>query len=38
MTKFEKFMMNCVIIQLFMYMGIAIKSMVILAMGHSGGK
>ncbi len=38
MTKLEKFMMNCVIIQFIMFLGIAIKSMVILGMGHGGTK
>ncbi len=31
-------MMNCVIIQLFMFVGIGIKSMLILAKGHGGAK
>ena len=38
MTKFEKFMMNCIIIQLFMFIGISIKSMGILMLGHKGAK
>ena len=34
MTKFQKFMMNCVLVQFIMFISIMIKVLVILAMGH----
>jgi hypothetical protein len=38
MTKFEKFMMSCVPIQLFMFALIGIQSLKILLLGHGGTK
>ena len=36
MTKTQKFMMNCVLVQFIMFISIMIKVLVILAMGHGG--
>ena len=38
MTKIEKFMMNSLLVQFFMFIGITVKSLVILGMGHGGTK
>lgn len=38
MSKFEKFMMRCTIVQFFMFLSIMIKVLVVLAMGHGGTK
>jgi len=38
MTKSDKRMMNCVIIQFFMFISIMYKVLVILAMGHGSAQ
>ncbi len=38
MTKSDKIMMNCVILQFFMFISIMYKVLVILAMGHGSAE